>query len=76
MPRYFFDVKNGHRLIDASGLDCKDDNEAAIKADIIAKQIAKDAPPSAPSRHIAVLDSDRKQISAVLINSDNKHDGK
>jgi hypothetical protein len=28
MPRYFFDVKNGHRLIDPAGLDCRDDQEA------------------------------------------------
>ena len=28
MPRYFFDVKNGHRLIDPAGLDCRNDQEA------------------------------------------------
>ena len=50
MPRYYFDVKNGHRLIDPSGLDCKDDEDASSKADVIAKQIANDAPGSTPPR--------------------------
>jgi hypothetical protein len=25
MPRYFFDVKNGYRLIDPAGVDCPSD---------------------------------------------------
>jgi hypothetical protein len=37
MPHYFFDVTNGHRLIDPAGLDCKDDNEALSTAEIIAR---------------------------------------
>ena len=44
MPRYFFDIKNGHRLIDPAGLDCRDDQEAKDQAIIIAGQIAADAP--------------------------------
>jgi hypothetical protein len=28
MPRYFFDVKNGHRLNDPAGLDCRNDQGA------------------------------------------------
>src|ERR1044071_2640262 len=28
MPRYFFDVKDGHRLFDASGFVCEDDPDA------------------------------------------------
>jgi hypothetical protein len=59
MPRYFFDLKNGHRLIDPSGLDCRDDREATATAIIIAQQIALDAP-GAASRHIAVLNSERR----------------
>jgi len=30
MPRYFFDVKDGHRLFDASGFVCEDDTDAII----------------------------------------------
>jgi hypothetical protein len=40
MSRYFFDVKNGDRLIDPSGLDCRDDQEARKQA----IQIAMEAP--------------------------------
>ena len=28
MPHYFVDIKNGHRLIDQSGLDCSGNDEA------------------------------------------------
>jgi hypothetical protein len=44
MPRYFFDLKNGHQLIHPSGLDCRDDQGATAKAIIIAQQIGSDAP--------------------------------
>jgi hypothetical protein len=66
MSRYFFDVKNGHRLVDPSGLDCRDDQEAIENATMIARQIANDAPPNGP-RHIVVLNSDREEISRIAI---------
>lgn len=47
MPRYYFDVKNGHRLVDPLGVHCRDDDEAARQAKAIADQIAKDVPSSA-----------------------------
>jgi hypothetical protein len=40
MPHYFFDIKNGHRLIDPTGLECRDDQEATAQATVIAAQIA------------------------------------
>jgi hypothetical protein len=45
VARYFFDVKNGHRLIDPSDIDCGDDHEAIKAGVLIAQQIAPDAPP-------------------------------
>jgi hypothetical protein len=70
MPHYFFDLKNGHRLIDPSGLDCRDDQEATAKAIIIAQQIGSDAPGSAGARYIAVLNSERQEVTTVPIHSD------
>jgi hypothetical protein len=67
MPRYFFDIKNGHRLIDPSGLDCRDDQQAKDQAIIIARQIASDTPETAPVRHVAVLDSERQEIGKVPV---------
>jgi hypothetical protein len=32
MPHYYFDIKDGHRLVDASGLDFKNDDAAIAKA--------------------------------------------
>jgi hypothetical protein len=49
MPHYFFDIKNGHRLIDPTGLECRDDQEATAQATAIAAQIALDVPGSAGS---------------------------
>jgi hypothetical protein len=72
MSRYFFDIKNGHRLIDPGGLDCRDDREATAKAVIIAQQIAQDAPASPGGRHIAVLNSDRREVGSVEINTHGK----
>jgi hypothetical protein len=36
MPRYFFDIKDGHRLVDPSGSDWKNDAAAIEKARILA----------------------------------------
>lgn len=66
MPRYFFDVKNGHRLIDPSGLECDDDKDAIAQATFIARQIAADAPSSA-GRHVAVLNRDGREIGKASI---------
>ena len=35
MPRYFFDVKNGHRRFDASGFVCEDDTDEIIRATVL-----------------------------------------
>jgi hypothetical protein len=67
MPRYFFDIKNGHRLIDPSGLDCRDDQQARDQAIIIAGQIAADAPATSAARHVAILDSEREEIGKVPV---------
>jgi hypothetical protein len=67
MPRYFFDIKNGHRLIDPAGLDCRDDQEARDQAIFIAGQIAADAPETSGGRTVAILDSDRREIDKVPV---------
>jgi hypothetical protein len=66
MPRYFFDVKNGHRLIDPSGLECRDTAEAMAQATVIARQIADDAPP-ASQRHVAIRDGDGNELGKVPV---------
>jgi hypothetical protein len=66
MARYFFDIKNGPRLIDPTGLDCVDDLAAMQSAKMIARQIANDANPDLP-RRISVLDEDRSKIGTVPV---------
>lgn len=36
MPRYFFDVEDGHRLSDRTGFVCDDDIAAIIRATVLA----------------------------------------
>jgi hypothetical protein len=36
MPRYFFDVADGHRLFDKSGFVCDDDTDAIVRAAVLA----------------------------------------
>jgi hypothetical protein len=66
MPHYFFDVTNGHRLIDPAGLDCKDDNEALSTAKIIARQIDV-AGPSSPWRKLSIMSSEGHEVGHLVI---------
>ena len=70
VPHYFFDIKNGHRLVDPAGLSCADDTEAIAKAQMIALQIGQNKPSSDIKRHIAVIDDTGGEISRIYITPD------
>jgi hypothetical protein len=53
MPHYYFDIKDGHGLVDPSGLNFKDDADAIAKAEVIAIGVSLDKPAVDPERHIA-----------------------
>ncbi|HEU0085298.1 MAG TPA: hypothetical protein VFQ87_20815 [Bradyrhizobium sp.] len=72
MPRYFFDVIDGHRLPDPAGLECRNDEEAAAHARMIARQIATDAPTSS-RRHIVVINDERQEVGAVAVAAEGQH---
>ena len=69
MPRYFFDIKDGHRLVDPSGRDCKSDGDAIAEAEVMAVGVSLDKPAVDPERHIAVLNGARTEICRVPIYS-------
>jgi hypothetical protein len=69
MPHYFFDIKDGHRLVDPSGSDWKDDAAAIEKARVLAIGVSLDKPAVDPTRHISILNSDRVEISTVPVYS-------
>ena len=69
MPHYYFDIKDGHRLVDPSGLDCESDNDAMEKARVIAIGISLDKPAVDPKRHIAVINDAGQEISKVAVYS-------
>jgi hypothetical protein len=69
MPHYYFDIKDGHRLVDPSGLNCKDDDHAIAKAEVIAIGVSLDKPEVDPERHIAVLNDSREELFRVPVYS-------
>jgi hypothetical protein len=69
MPHYFFDIKDGHRLVDPSGSDCKNDASTIEKARVLAIGVSLDKPAVDPTRHVSVLNADRVEISTVSVYS-------
>jgi hypothetical protein len=69
MPHYYFDIKDGHRLVDTSGLNFKNDDDALAKAEVIAIGVSLDKPAVDPERHIAVLNDSREEIFRVAVYS-------
>jgi hypothetical protein len=69
VPHYFFDIKDGHRLVDPSGSDCKNDAAAFEKAKVLAIGVSLDTPAVDPTRRISVLNADRAEISSVPVYS-------
>jgi hypothetical protein len=63
MPHYYFDIKDGHRLVDPSGLDFKNDADTIAKASVIAIGVSLDKPAVDPERHIAVLNTQGRKSS-------------
>ena len=67
MPHYYFDIKDGHRLVDPSGLNFENDDDAIAKAEVIAIGVSLDKPAVDPERHIAVLNDAREEIFRVPV---------
>ena len=67
MPRYFFDVVNGHRLADPAGLDCRSADEAQRQGQVIAAQIAQEVPMSVAKRHVVIRDENGQEIATILV---------
>ena len=66
MPRFFFDIQNGHRLIDPAGVDCDGDAAARKQGIAIAKAIAAEVPKSGP-RNVAVRDEAGREVAIIPI---------
>jgi hypothetical protein len=69
MPRYFFDVQDGHRLVDPSGANFSNDEAALGRARVVAIGVSLDKPAVDPERHIAVLNESREEIFRVPVYS-------
>jgi hypothetical protein len=69
MPRYYFDVEDGHRLFDASGFVCEDDIDAIKKATVLAIGVSVDKPEDDPERRIAIINDKGREIGDVPVYS-------
>jgi hypothetical protein len=69
MPHYYFDIRGGHKLVDPSGMNFKNDDDAIAKAEVIAIGVSLDKPAVDPERHIAVLNGSREEIFRVPVYS-------
>ncbi len=69
MPRYFFDVKDGHRLFDSTGFVCDDDIEAITRATVLAIGVSLDKPEDDPDRRVAIIDDEGHEIGTVPVYS-------
>jgi hypothetical protein len=66
---YFFDVKDGYRLFDASGLVYEDDTDAIIRATVLAIGVSLDKPEDDPERRIAIINEEGLEIGNVPVYS-------
>jgi hypothetical protein len=57
------------QILDASGLDLRNDDATIAKAKVLAIGVSIDKPAVVPKRHIAVLNGSREQIFSVPVYS-------
>ncbi len=69
MPKYFLDIKDGHRPVDSSGRNFQNEADAIARAEVYAIQVSLDTPRVDPSRYIAVLDDTRAEVFRVPVYS-------
>jgi hypothetical protein len=69
MPRYFFDVEDGHTLFDSSGFVCDDDVAAIVSATVFAIGVSLDKPEDDPERTVAIINDKGRKIGNVPVYS-------
>jgi hypothetical protein len=69
VPRYFFDIKDGQRLVDAAGSEFASDAEALREGLIRARAIAKEKP-EWRNRQLAIVDNEAVEIGTIPITCD------
>jgi hypothetical protein len=66
VPKYYFDVKNGHRLADPAGIACVGEAKAKEYGRRIALQTAAEVPTSV-SRRVGVRDANGREVAVIPI---------
>jgi hypothetical protein len=69
LPRYFFDVEDGHRLFDAAGFLCDNDVDAAVREAVLAIGVSLDKPKNDRERRIAIINEAGREIGTAPVYS-------
>ena len=69
MPRYYFDVQDGHRSVVSSGSTFRNNHDAIERAKAVAIVVSIDKPKVDPTRYISVLNKARVEIFRVPVYS-------
>jgi hypothetical protein len=67
MPRYYFDIKDGHRFVDRSGATFKNDHDAIERARAVAIVVSTDKPEVDLTRYISVLNEAKFELFEVPV---------
>ena len=66
LPRYFFDIKDGPRLVDAPGVECPSDALAKLEGAIRARLVAA-TEPKYRLRQLAIIDEFGRELATIPI---------
>ena len=69
MPRYFFDVANGHRLLIHQALFAKTISLPLSRGSVLAIGVSLDKPEDDPERLIAIINDQGREIGTVPVYS-------
>jgi hypothetical protein len=67
MPRYFFDVKDGHRPFDSAVFVCDDDTDPVIRATVLTIGVSIDKPEDDPERRVSIINDAGQEIGTVPV---------
>lgn len=73
LPRYFFEIKDGPRLVDAAGVECPSDALAKLEGAIRAQMVAA-TEPKYRLRQLAVIDEFGRELATIPI-TEEENDG-
>lgn len=73
LPRYFFDIKDGPRLVEAAGVECPSDALAKLEGAIRARLVAV-TEPKYRLRQLVIIDEFGRELATIPITEEEDGD--